>query len=126
VQRIGHGGWRSCGRRPAVLRRGRVRWWCARGRPDAGSLRHRTAVPPRLPPCAPGEDVPRPLVRAVTGLPVRFYWAPPWWGRGCSSGGSPVMAGSVPVGVSVDADALPCARRAGATASQAHRRRRLG
>lgn len=58
----------------------------------------------------------RPLMTAVTGLPVRVYWGlPKRWRVGvlrgtptggarclpCSSGGSPVMAGSTPVRSSV-------------------------
>ena len=81
------------------------------------------AVPPCLPSAWPGAGRGRPLVTAVTGLPVRFYWGaaavrggcralfglrrvPPrrceaMPCRSCSSGGSPVMAGSTPVRSSV-------------------------
>src|SRR5699024_8393802 len=51
---------------------------------------HPSAVPPRL-----TTTTRRPLVdQAVTGPPVRFYWAGPPRAR-CSSERSPVMAGSV-------------------------------
>src|SRR6478609_5172319 len=51
-----------------------------------------TAVPPRLPERTWRSDH---SSRAVTGPPVRFYWS----GAARSSGGSPVMAGSLPVGM---------------------------
>src|SRR6476620_8610092 len=51
-----------------------------------------TAVPPRLPERPKRSDH---SSRAVTGPPVRFYWS----GAARSSGGSPVMAGSLPVGM---------------------------
>jgi len=42
---------------------------------------------------SPAPKTGAPLVRAMTGPPVRFYWGLPT----LSSGGSPVIAGSMPV-----------------------------
>ncbi|BCI53779.1 hypothetical protein NIIDNTM18_30570 [Mycolicibacterium litorale] len=39
----------------------------------------------------------RHLIEAVTGPPVRFYWGLAAEAQARSSGGSPVMAGSVPL-----------------------------